>query len=125
MSDSTRRHDENDYRRRFQHRQKMMEDFWKRWKHECLLRLPSAHRSPTHRSTNLKVGDIVLVDIPNAPKLLWPLARVQEVYPGADGLVRACSVRLQGGKVIKRPVQKLRRLELDSAMLEAAEDVGD
>lgn len=124
-SDEMSTHDGNECRRRFQHQQKMTEDFWKRWKHEYLLQLPSAHRSPTHRSTNLKVGDIVLVDVPKTPKLFWPLARVQEVYPGTDGLVRACTVRLPGGKLIKRPVQKLRLLELDSATLEAPEDVGD
>ncbi|KAH7980508.1 hypothetical protein HPB49_016807 [Dermacentor silvarum] len=102
-----------------------MNDFWKRWKPEYLLRLLSAHRSPTHHSRNLKVGDIVTVNIPKTPKLFWPLAQVQEVYPGADGFVRACLIRLQGGKVFKRPVEKLHRLELDVTTFEAPEDVGD
>lgn len=125
LPDRVASEDSNDYQRRFQHRQKIMDDFWKQWKHEYLLRLPSAHRLPTHHSRSLKIGDIVIVDIPNMPKLFWPLARVQEVYPGADGLVHTCSVQLQGGKILKRPVQKIHRLELDAATSEAPEDVGN
>ena len=36
----------------------------------------------------------------------WPLARVDEVFPGKDGLVRVAMVRTTKG-VYKRPLSKI------------------
>ncbi len=36
----------------------------------------------------------------------WPLAVVQEIFPGQDGLVRAVDIRTSKG-VYRRPVHKL------------------
>lgn len=44
----------------------------------------------------------------------WPLARVAEVHPGRDGLVRTATVRTEKS-VLNRPVQRLHRLEIASA----------
>lgn len=40
----------------------------------------------------------------------WPLARVTEVQPGKDGIVRVVTLKTQNGE-IKRPVHKLCPLE--------------
>ena len=44
----------------------------------------------------------------------WPLARVTEVHPGRDGLVRTATVRTEKS-VLNKPVQRPRRLEIASA----------
>ena len=46
----------------------------------------------------------------NVPRNLWPLARVVEVYPSSDGLVRAVKVKTRCTQVV-RPVTKLVMLE--------------
>ena len=38
-------------------------------------------------------GDVVLVADPNLPWALWRLVRVNSVFPGADGCMRAVEVR--------------------------------
>ena len=70
-------------------------------------------------SVELVTGDIVLVKDKElfAARNSWPMARVTEVYPGGDGLVR--SVKLQiatrdpNGKTAQlvRPISKLVLLE--------------
>jgi len=62
----------------------------------------------------LQVGDIVLVSEDNVSRGKWPLARVAEVHPGRDGLVRTATVRTEKS-VLNRPVQRLHRLEIASA----------
>ena len=46
-----------------------------------------------HRSRKLEVGDIVLLKEDDIVPTQWPLARVDEVFPGKDGLVRVAMVR--------------------------------
>ena len=62
----------------------------------------------------LQVGDVVLVSEDNVCRGKWPLARVAEVHPGRDGLVRTATVRTEKS-VLNRPVQRLHRLEIASA----------
>lgn len=100
--------------RRYEYRQKMIEQFWKRWQSEYLLQLRSAHCHPSMVSTpHLKVDDMVLLDTGGRPKYFWQLGRVVGVYPGKDGRVRACQVKSPDGIALRRPVQKLRLLEVN------------
>ena len=46
-----------------------------------------------HRSRKLQVGDIVLLKEDGIVPTQWPLARVDEAFPGKDGLVRVAMVR--------------------------------
>ncbi|KRX44308.1 hypothetical protein T05_6686, partial [Trichinella murrelli] len=56
------------------------------------------------------VGDIVLVSEDDVPTHMWPMARVIEVYPGSDGVVRTVKVKTLKG-TYHRSVRKLRLLE--------------
>ena len=58
------------------------------------------------KERQLKVGDLVLMVDYEMPKGKWKLARVEEVYPGKDGVVRNVLVKTQYGQY-KRSVQKL------------------
>ena len=63
---------------------------------------------------SIREGDIVLVSDDNVSRTKWPMARVEKVHPGKDGLVRTATVKAQKG-VFNRPVQRLHRLEIDAA----------
>ncbi|XP_061727895.1 uncharacterized protein LOC133533004 [Cydia pomonella] len=60
----------------------------------------------------LQPGDVVLVETEDK-RVTWPLAIVEEVYPGADGMSRVVRVRTAAGTKV-RPVQRIFPLELNS-----------
>uniref|UniRef100_A0A146L3Y2 Integrase catalytic domain-containing protein n=1 Tax=Lygus hesperus TaxID=30085 RepID=A0A146L3Y2_LYGHE len=78
--------------------------FWQRWRMEYLSTL---QRRPkwTQRTENLKVGDIVLLKEDSHP-LSWPIAKVLEVQPGQDGVVRVATIKT-ALSTYKRPAVKL------------------
>lgn len=106
--------DEPTYRlTRWQLVQQASQQFWKLWRKDYLHTLQQ--RQKWHRnSRNLKAGELVLIHA-EAPPLQWPLGRVTELHPGADGVVRVVKVKTQNGEYT-RPVVKLSPLpmELDS-----------
>ncbi|KAK9739406.1 Integrase zinc binding domain [Popillia japonica] len=60
--------------------------------------------------TNLEVGDLVLVTNQSTTDR-WPLARVTEIQPGSDGLVRVATIKLQGG-CVTRAITNLAKLPI-------------
>ncbi|UYV71735.1 hypothetical protein LAZ67_9000180 [Cordylochernes scorpioides] len=58
-----------------------------------------------------KVGDMVLIGQESLKPMHWPLARIIQLYPGKDGLVRVAEVKTSPGDKI-RPIQKLYNLEI-------------
>ena len=91
--------------RRWQLCKSLLRHFWKRWSSEYVSQLGRFNkwRQPTR---NIQPGDLVVIreDSPIATK--WPLARIVEVYPGKDKLVRVALVKTANG-VYTRPVNKL------------------
>ena len=89
--------------------QKMVQDFWARWRHEYLNTLQL--RKKWHDAgSELHIGDVVLLTDESAPSS-WPLALVQDLHPGADGVARVATVRV-GDKTYRRSLHRLRRLPL-------------
>jgi len=89
----------------------MYQSFWKRWSSEYLSTLQG--RSKWFRQKpNVKIGDLVLVQTPNQPPMNWKLGRIENIYPGQDGVVRVVTIRTTDG-IIKRPVVKLAVLPID------------
>ena len=70
---------------------KASQDFWDRWSREYLQQLQKATK--WHKSTrNYAIGDLVmLTDF----QCQWTMAKVVNVHPGLDGLVRAVDVQLE------------------------------
>ncbi|XP_014676416.1 PREDICTED: uncharacterized protein LOC106816352 [Priapulus caudatus] len=97
------------YRKKWRQVQYLADLFWKRWVSEYL---PTLRRRSkwTEPQENIKVGDIVLVADSSTPRNLWPLARVMQVYPGKDGLVRSATVKTRTA-ALSRPIHKLCLLE--------------
>lgn len=90
---------------RWQLIQKMVQDFWKRWRMEYLSTLQTRTKW-TKSSANPKVGDLVLLKDQNIPVLQWPLARIVKIHPGTDEVVRVVTVKTQDTQ-LQRPVVKL------------------
>ena len=96
-------------RRRWRRIQYLSDQFWRRWQREyCLLQ--QKRQKWNEVSPNSQVGDIVLISDKSCPRNQWPLARVTEVYPSEDGLVRKVLLLVtQSGKkkLLERPIHKL------------------
>lgn len=105
-------------RQRWQRIQYLAQQFWSRFKTEYLVQLQVRHKW-THPRRNLEVGDIVILKDETVVRESWPLAKVVEVYPSDDGLVRSINLQMgtcqldSNGKrtgtvsYLKRPVHKV------------------
>ena len=85
--------------------QSVVRHFWKRWSDEYLSSL-RRHNKWKFLSRNIQVGDVVVLQEDNLVTTKWPLAKVIQVHPGNDGLVRVATVKMSTG-VYRRPVAKL------------------
>ncbi|XP_035204805.1 uncharacterized protein LOC118179750, partial [Stegodyphus dumicola] len=82
--------------------QKLRANFWNRWSVEYLTHLQNRSKWNQVRS-NLKAGQLVLLKDKNKTPMKWTLARIEETFPGADGLVRVVDVRTSDG-IFRRAV---------------------
>lgn len=85
--------------------QQMMREFWRDWSDNYLVELQRRAKW-TRINQSPQIGDIVFIKSENMPPLKWPMARIHQVHPGADGLVRAVSLKTAGG-ILKRPIVKI------------------
>jgi len=90
---------------------KLTQHFWRRWTREYLSRLQQRPKW-TGTNPNLKVGDMVLLKEETLPVLQWNLARVIQVHPGPDHLVRVVTVKTSTGNY-KRPIAKICKLPFE------------
>ena len=89
--------------------QQLLQHFWKRWQREFLPQL-NLRKKWFHPRHNIAVGDVVLVAEPRNNRGEWPLARIVEVFPDENGMVRVVKL-WSNGKEFKRPVHRLCPLE--------------
>lgn len=90
---------------RWQLLQRIQQDFWKRWHLEYLHTLQQRNKWTDTRS-ELSVNELVLIKDEQAPPMRWRLARVSELHPGKDGVVRVATVKGPFGSQ-RRPLVKL------------------
>jgi hypothetical protein len=95
-------------------REKLQEDFLKRWQKEYLLDLRSYHqvRSPNIRYTECGVGDIVFLQDDLRPRHMWQTARIHKTKPGRDGSVRTVILLTANGTNVSRTLQLVIPLEI-------------
>lgn len=98
--------------RRFKLMQACMQRFWSRWSSEYL---PQVQRKQKwiRMCRNVAVGDLAILKEDNIPLMKWPLVRIIQVHPGADGVVRAVTIRNSQGLEFRRPSVKLAVLPLE------------
>ncbi|XP_017474508.1 PREDICTED: uncharacterized protein LOC108365073 [Rhagoletis zephyria] len=104
--------DDTDIIKSWQLRQHLLKRYMRQWRGEYVTQLRNFHQIKNKSIRSIKVGDVVTVQEDYKPRFMWKLAVVQAVYPGRDGRIRACDVRLGSGTVMRRPVQLLCPLEL-------------
>ena len=98
-------------RKRWRQAQLLANHYWRRWLREYIPALQIRSKW-NQKQRNLRIGDIVLVADDNVPRNVWPLARIVNVFPGQDGLVRSVEVRAKG-TTYKRPITKICLLEAE------------
>lgn len=108
-------------RKKYKQVQALTSVFWSRWTAEYLPTLMTRPKGWRSKTVNFQEGDLVLVHDDDSKRGRWPLARVMQVAPGKDGVVRVAEVKTKTG-LYTRPVAKLYMLE-DSS--HGGEDVGN
>ncbi|GFV89536.1 integrase catalytic domain-containing protein [Trichonephila clavipes] len=99
----------SNHRDRWELLQNIKRGFWKKWSSEFISSLQ--HRKKWQDAQpNLKEDVIVLIK-EEGPPGTWPMARVLQVHPGNDGLVRFATMKTQDS-VFKRPVHKIHKLPI-------------
>ena len=107
--------------RRFVYLNRVLNDFWRRWRTEYLLELREAHRHgfKTNNVTPVGVGDVVLVHDDNSPRGFWKIALVRSLIVGRAGRVRGAVLKVGSAdsreSLLQRPLQRLYPLEIGSA----------
>ena len=91
--------------KRWQICKSLLRHFWKRWSSEYISQL-GRYNKWRYPSRNIQPGDLVVVHEDSPISTKWPLARVVEVYPGKDDLVRVAKIKTAYG-TYTRPVSKL------------------
>ncbi|XP_054287857.1 uncharacterized protein LOC129003585 [Macrosteles quadrilineatus] len=85
--------------------QALHQRFWRRWHQEYLHQLQQ-RKKWEKPNKNLEVGDLVIIQDPRTPPLLWPLGRIVKTSPGSDGIVRVVTIKTQRGTFC-RPATKV------------------
>ena len=73
--------------RRWNLLQHLTTEFWRRWRTEYLVNLNRLTKWKCSQGP-IQQGDVVILKDEMFPNRSWPLARVQDVHPGPDGLPR-------------------------------------
>ena len=86
--------------------QYLANQFWQRWRKEFLLQLQTRQKWERPQP-NLGVGDVVIVkENESETRGQWPLARVMETFPSADGRVRKVRLKMADAALDKRGRRK-------------------
>ena len=82
------------------------EQLWKKW-HTAYVQSLQSRQKWTRPQPKISVGDIVLLKDDSLKLHSWPLAKVTDVSPGPDGVVRVVTLTLPGGRTFTRHVRHL------------------
>ena len=90
---------------------KATQSFWDRWSMEYLQQLQKATKWHK-KKRNFAVGDLVMLTDGNEFQCQWTMAKVIQVYPGRDGLVRAVDVQLEA-RILPKNITSKQQLSKD------------
>ncbi|UYV73046.1 hypothetical protein LAZ67_10001662, partial [Cordylochernes scorpioides] len=99
----------------YEKRKRLLKEFRKKFRSEYLGLL--VHHDNRKKQRQLKVGDIVLVEVENRKQINWPMGKITKVFPGTDNVRRLVEVKTKSG-FMKREVQRLFPLEVPSKDVE-------
>ena len=100
---------------------KAVAEVWSKWRNEYITNLP--HLVSKHfLNKEIQIGDLVLINdndhaiVKN--RLMWPLGRITQIFPGRDNLIRKVELQTQAG-LLTRTIQRLHKIELSANDFEA------
>jgi len=98
--------------KRWRYVQCLLDHIWTRWRKEYLPTI--MQRSKWFQDTGNKVqkGQLVLLVNEGTPRNTWPMARIENLYPGKDGVIRVVDIKDAKGNIYKRPMVKVAPLEM-------------
>jgi len=109
----------NTLTRRAKHHAWMLSNFAKQWSREYLLSLREHYQKGNPARNNYKIlskDDLVLLKDEGIARCLWKIAKVLELIPSRDGMVRAARVQVLSTDkrfvTLRRPIQHLIPLEV-------------
>ncbi|XP_039312876.1 uncharacterized protein LOC113004888 [Solenopsis invicta] len=82
---------------RWQHTEQVRQHLWSRWQREYLNTCQQRGKWQADPSRSFTVGQLVMLKETDSIPLKWVLARIVEIHPGADGIVRVVVVRTARG----------------------------
>uniref|UniRef100_A0AAR5P578 Integrase catalytic domain-containing protein n=1 Tax=Dendroctonus ponderosae TaxID=77166 RepID=A0AAR5P578_DENPD len=91
---------------RYRYLQLIGQQLWSRWRKEYLNTLQQRTKWQFAVDPKMCVGRLVLMKEDNVSTLHWPMARIIEVHPGRDNIVRVVTVQTNEG-AFKREITKL------------------
>lgn len=89
----------------YQKQEQIRQHFWLRWQKEFLSELQQRQKW-RKSSTNLHVGDLVLIKEDNLAPLCWSLGRIVKLYTGPDNIHRVADIYTTRG-CVRRPLVRL------------------
>ena len=101
---------------RFRMQQTVLRSFWKKYQNLYLQQLRSAHFRKPQDSRPIKEGDVYILHSADASRAFWPLCKVLQVFggEGTDARRRSCLIKTNSGQTLRRPLQLLYPLEVES-----------
>ena len=95
-------------------RQKLADDFWRRWQRVYLTALRSFHEVRQQQaSTKFTRGDVALLQEDVRPRHMWKKALIEQLIEGRDGMIHTVVLRTPEGNKINHPIQLVIPLEVD------------
>lgn len=85
--------------------QQQLQHFWRRWHTEYLAQLQARVKN-WKPAIKFEPGRLVIIVDENQPSMKWKMARIHQVHPSDDGIVRVVTLRTATG-YLKRPVTKI------------------
>ena len=94
----------------------LLRGFTNRWQKEYLQSLQEVSSELGSKSSNIEVGEVVVIKDENSPRQMWKLGHIAKLIKNDDGLIRSAIVRtnMKERKVtlLKRAVKHLVPLEI-------------
>ena len=102
-----------------QKQQTLQNHYKSMWYREYLLGLRETTRDifQTDWQDKIAVGDIVLIDTKNRPRMFWLMGRVLQLFHGDDGRIRQVLLKTSAGRTERYSVAHLYPLEIQSTHL--------
>lgn len=99
---------------KFQHMQKIIQQFWIRWSKEYIGSLQSRLKWKRNYGDLLKVGSLVIIKEDDVPVFQWRTGRIIQLHRGKDNVVRVATVKCANNTVFKRAITRLCVLPVDT-----------